>query len=131
MNHIDAQLAKYRVGPRGGVYYIDWDGTRRYVDRDTIQRLEAAKAARRYINAMGQPSKALKPKEKDAPANPTSWWPATLLTFGVLFTLHGTGVLISRAEAAIGSTVQTFQPLEALAWLVFFVIAGAAMWRKA
>lgn len=47
----------YRVGPRGGVYTVDFDGTRHYLDREQ---------ARRYIVQLT--AKRSRPKE------PTNAW---------------------------------------------------------
>ena len=37
----------YRVGPRGGVYTVDFDGTRHYLDREQARRYIAQLTAKR------------------------------------------------------------------------------------
>ena len=64
----------YRVGPRGGVYTVDFDGTRHYLDREQARRYIAELTAKR--SSAGTATKSRTSEASDAPGNPNPsyWW---------------------------------------------------------
>jgi hypothetical protein len=119
--------SNYKVGPRGGVYTVDFDGTRHYLDREQARRYIAELTAKRSSAAV---------REEPSEIDPVETAPAWVAVAGFVFVLSVfVGCFFAHPFWLVGLTFQLTKALLCIAaaiLLVFFQITGSigqALWH--
>jgi len=102
----------YRVGPRGGVYTVDFDGTRHYLDREQARRYIAQLTAKRSSGERSSPVVS----EEVSTAN-------LLLTGAIFFSVLSIffGCFFEHPFWLLGLTFQLLKVLAAVLFIAFHV----------
>jgi hypothetical protein len=135
----------YRVGPRGGVYTVDFDGTRHYLDREQARRYIAELTAKRSSAGTATKSRlvSINPGDKDygersSPVVSDEVSTASLwLTGGIFFSVLSifVGCFFEHPFWLLGLTFQLLKVLYLCVVAVVFIFSqlsdaiGHALWH--
>jgi len=124
-------LSNYKVGPRGGVYTVDFDGTRHYLDREQARRYIAELTAGRSSGGTATKSRlvSINPGDKDygqrsSPVVSDEVSTASLLlTGGIFFSVLSifVGCFFAHPFWLLGLTFQLLKVLAAVLFIAFHV----------
>ena len=115
--------SNYKVGPRGGVYTVDFDGTRHYLDREQARRYIAELTAKRSSAGTATKSRlvSINPGDKDYGQRSSQSVESDAGGFDVLLSLAVLALVTSLPLGALFGhpfwlLKMPFQLLNALLW---------------